>query len=112
MTIINLLNNVTFLFIVMILTQLISILGQWVEAKKTGSTMTLLELLTYWPQLVIGFGLSVSAFVTLEESGMLNLASAMGVGGIVNKFSDILATRRTKAITDSIPPEVDHQARK
>jgi hypothetical protein len=108
----NLFSDPVTLFFIMLLVQFLSILGQWIEAKKTGSTMTLMELLSYWPQLLLGLSMSISAFVALHESGMLNLASAMGIGGIVNKFTDILASRRAKAIVDSIPATVDHQARK
>lgn len=108
----DLISDPIFLFFVMIAVQAISIVGQWWEARRNGSTMTFMELLSYWPQLVSGFGLSVGSFFTLVETDTLNLASAIGISGVVNKFSDLLSSRRSKAITDSIPADVDHGARK
>lgn len=110
--ILALIKDPIFLFFLMIFVQIISVIGQWWEARQNGSTMTFLELLSYWPQLMTGFGMSVTAFYGLVESGTLNIASAFGIAGIVNKFADVLNTRRTKAITDSIPDGTDHGARK
>jgi uncharacterized membrane protein len=107
-----LLDNPMVLFAAMMLTQLASIVGQWYEAKTTGSDMGLMELFTYWPQLLIGFGASLVAFVGLVESDTLNFASAIGIGGMVNKVSDLINTRRARAVVDSIPNDTNHGARK
>ena len=110
--ILGLIKDPIFLFFVMIFVQLMSVFGQWWEARQNGSTMTFLELLSYWPQLMSGLGMSVTAFYGLIESNTLNIASAIGIAGIVNKMADVINTRRTKAITDSIPDGTDHGARK
>jgi len=107
-----LLANPLFLFIAMMFAQVFSIARQWWVAKQGGATMGFLELLSYWPQLLIGFGGSVVAFIGLVETNTLNFVSATAIGALANTLTDIFANRRSKAVIDSIPSTTDHDARK
>jgi hypothetical protein len=108
----TLLGNPIFLFLCMGVGQLGSILRQWWVARQAGATMGFGELLTYWPQILSGIGGSVVAFVGLIETNTLNFVSAMAIGALSNTLTDIIASRRSKAVVDSIPADTDHDARK
>jgi hypothetical protein len=107
-----LLVNPVFLFLAMMFAQIVSVGRQWFVAKQAGATMGFLELLAYWPQLLIGFGQSIVLFVGLVETNTLNFVSATAIGALSNTLTDIFANRRSKAVVDSIPADMEHNARK
>ncbi len=87
-----LLANPLFLFAAMMLAQFFSIVRQWHVSTTAGATMGFMELMTYWPQLLVGFGMSIVAFIGLVETDTLNFVSATAIGAMSNTVSPLFIT--------------------
>jgi hypothetical protein len=78
------------LYLLMLAGSGVSGLKQLTVGKMSGSKLTFVQYLGYWPELLATLGSNTLAFITLIQLDQLNFMAAIGIGYALNSLSDLL----------------------
>ncbi len=83
------------LLILMMLASLSNGIKQLLVLRQTGTPMSFVKYLSYWPETVAMLIANLLAFAVLISLDQLNIAAAIGVGYGTNSLVDLLPGKRS-----------------
>ncbi len=108
MTIKQLAFDPVFLFLAMTFGWFFSLFKQWVDMRRQGAVLRFGQYLAIWPELLMGFGTMVLAYLGMMATDTLNLPAVLAFGYLSNDLVDLLrAQGRSGMVVATIPDGVD-----